>query len=158
MVDPFRHMLDAAMAEWRDEVRARLTLVTQLMQDYNQKVIELMSGYDAALTDLRNQISNNNDAVQSAIILINGFNQRLEQAGNDPEAIQALTQQLRAETNALAQAVANNTPAQTATAPAAPGTPEGAPQGDTQGDQTGSAEGAQPADNGGAADGSAPAA
>jgi len=48
---------------------------------------------------------------QSALVLINGIAARLAAAGTDPAALQALTDSLKTNSDALAAAVAANTPA-----------------------------------------------
>lgn len=50
--------------------------------------------------------------IESAITLINGLSATLEEAKDDPEQIQAVIDQLAAQKDALAAAVAANTPPQ----------------------------------------------
>jgi hypothetical protein len=67
-------------------------------------------------------VSENGDAVGSAIALLNGLSQALKDAlaANDPAAIQALVDQLDAQTGDLATAVAANTPGAAEPAPEPP--------------------------------------
>lgn len=70
--------------------------------------VQAMSG---SLNTLAAQVHHNSDVVQSAIVLINGISDRIKAAGADPAALQALTQELDTQDQALAAAVAANTPA-----------------------------------------------
>jgi predicted nucleic acid-binding Zn-ribbon protein len=66
----------------------------------------------ADLSALQAEVTENNDAVQSAVTLLQNLSQQIRDAGTDPSAIQALADQLDAQTQALAQAVVANTPAE----------------------------------------------
>jgi peptidoglycan hydrolase CwlO-like protein len=63
------------------------------------------------LENLRQQVQQNNNVIQSAVTLINGIADRVRQAQTDPGALQALADNLASQDQALAQAVAANTPA-----------------------------------------------
>jgi hypothetical protein len=65
----------------------------------------------ADLSALQAEVEQNTSAVDSASRLISGLADQLREAiaANDPAALQALVDQLDANNNALAQAVANNT-------------------------------------------------
>jgi len=65
----------------------------------------------AEMDALTAQVEATHGAVESAITLINGIAARIAAAGTDPAALSALTSDLKAETDALAEAVAANTPA-----------------------------------------------
>lgn len=71
-----------------------------------------MAGELDALTA---QVAANGDAEAAAATLLQGLFQKLQDAINsgDPAKIQALTTQLKAQTDALAAAVVANTPAET---------------------------------------------
>ncbi len=56
------------------------------------------------------QVQANNDAIDSAIVLINGIAARITAAGVDPVQLQALTTELQSKDAALAAAVVANTP------------------------------------------------
>jgi hypothetical protein len=61
--------------------------------------------------DLVAQITANDNAEDSALLLINGFAARLAAAGTDPVKLTALKNDLKSHADALAQAVVANTPA-----------------------------------------------
>ena len=65
----------------------------------------------ATLEELQAEVSQNTTAVDSASRLISGLADQLEEAmaNDDPEAVQALVDQLRSNNSALAAAVAENT-------------------------------------------------
>jgi hypothetical protein len=63
------------------------------------------------LDDLTTQVQATDDAQQSALTLINGIADRLAAAGTDPAKLQALTESLKTNSDALAAAVIANTPA-----------------------------------------------
>lgn len=65
----------------------------------------------AAIDDLTAQITANEDVEDSALALINGFAARLAAAGVDPVKLKQLQDDLKAHADALAAAVAANTPA-----------------------------------------------
>lgn len=65
----------------------------------------------ADLTELTAQVEKNTTVVESAIALITGLKAELDAAGTDPVALKALSDKLGSETDALAAAVAANTPA-----------------------------------------------
>lgn len=65
----------------------------------------------ADFTALTAQVTANSDVEASAVILINGLAAKLIAAKNDPVAIQALADQLKASAEPLAAAVAANTEA-----------------------------------------------
>lgn len=65
-----------------------------------------------AIPDSLIQEVTRNDAVDaSAITLLNGLSAQIEQLKNDPVALQALADELKGSSDALAAAVAANTPA-----------------------------------------------
>jgi hypothetical protein len=67
------------------------------------------------LDDLKAQVAKNTSVIESAKTLIVGFGARLDAAGADPVALKALRDDLASEDDALAAAVAANTPADTST-------------------------------------------
>lgn len=73
----------------------------------NQQWRKLM----ADLQSLTAQVESNNTVIGSALALINGFAAQLAAAGTDPGKLQALQDSLKAQDDALASAVAANTPA-----------------------------------------------
>lgn len=66
----------------------------------------------AELDALRAEISRNTSVSQSAVMLLQGVAQKIEASKTDPNAIQQLVDELRTNTDSLAQAVAQNTPAE----------------------------------------------
>lgn len=64
------------------------------------------------LEELQSQVEANASVTQSAITLLQGLKDQLDTAGTDPEALAALSQALGSSTNALAAAIAANTPAE----------------------------------------------
>lgn len=63
------------------------------------------------LDDLTMKVSQNGDVEQSAIILLQGLKTALDNAGTDPTKLKALSDQLGAQDQALADAITANTPA-----------------------------------------------
>lgn len=64
-----------------------------------------------AMADLKTQVAASTSVEGSAVILINGFAAQLASAGTDPVALAALHDSLKSSSDALAAAVAANTPA-----------------------------------------------
>lgn len=69
------------------------------------------SNASQVVENLRVEIERNNEVDAGAITLLTTLAARLEEAKNDPVAIQALVDQLRGSSDALAAAVVANTPA-----------------------------------------------
>ena len=67
----------------------------------------------SALTDLQTEVAENKTVMGSAVALLEGLKAKLDEAiaSGDPAALQALSAELDANTNALANAVSANTPA-----------------------------------------------
>ena len=66
----------------------------------------------ATLVDLKAEVERNTAVVASAITLIDGLADRIEDLKNDPVELQALADQLRSDSSLLGDAVAANTPAE----------------------------------------------
>jgi chromosome segregation ATPase len=81
------------------------------IKSINQK----LSTMGQELQTLQQEVAENNTVMQSAITLLQGLKQRLDDAATDPAALKQLSDELDANTNALAAAVAANTPAQNET-------------------------------------------
>lgn len=64
------------------------------------------------LAVLQQEVSETKTVIDSAILLLQGLKQKLDEAiaAGDPAALKALSDELDAKTNALAAAVAANTP------------------------------------------------
>lgn len=71
----------------------------------------------ATLDQLTADVATLTTVDQSAITLINGLAAQIKAAGVDPAALKALTDQMEAQSSALAAAVAANTPAAPAPTP-----------------------------------------
>lgn len=63
-----------------------------------------------SLAELQAAVERDTTVTQSAITLLSGLAQQIKDAGTDPVALAAITQNLDANTNALAIAVSANTP------------------------------------------------
>ena len=97
-LDVYVHLADTS-----DSMIAVLTRLTEQVRTMS-----------AELEILRTEVAENNTVIGSAIALLNGLKQRLDDAlaSNDPPAALAeLSASLDTTTNALAAAVAANTPA-----------------------------------------------
>lgn len=73
----------------------------------------------AALDRLTTEVNENTAVIDSAVTLINGLAQQIRDAVDDPAKLNALADELDAKSNALAAAVAANTPAPPTTEPPA---------------------------------------
>lgn len=62
--------------------------------------------------DLKNAVAAEKTLIDSAIVLLNGIAARIEAAGVDPAALQALTADINSEAAALGAAVVAGTPAE----------------------------------------------
>jgi len=78
------------------------------------KIIDLMkkgiNKMSVEFDAMASQVQANSDAIDSAIVLINGIADRITAAGVDPTKLQALTTELQSKDAALAAAVVANTP------------------------------------------------
>lgn len=107
---------------WRRgrRIERRLTYLIHHVLDLEQQVRDLtrltrlLNAQEhiimADLSTLADSVAANGDVVDSAITLLNGLYEQLQAAGTDPAAIAALADELKAQTDALAAAVAANTP------------------------------------------------
>jgi hypothetical protein len=96
------HHFDEATVEQLCRIERKLDLILD-----NQEYIM------ATMEDLKASVQKNTDAEASVIALLKGISQQLKdaQAANDPAAIQAVIDQIDANTAAAAAAVVANTPA-----------------------------------------------
>jgi len=74
-------------------------------------ILNQMETIMTAVDDLTAQVTANSSAIDSAIVLIDGIAARIAAAGVDPVKLQALVTELKTKDDALAVAVADNTPA-----------------------------------------------
>jgi chromosome segregation ATPase len=86
-----------------DEILRRLGLIEKSIKQGDEALM-------ADLSALEREVQENSDAVASATSLMEGLSEQLRQAAGDPAAIQALADELDANTQALAEAVVANTP------------------------------------------------
>jgi cell division septum initiation protein DivIVA len=111
--------LRCQLAELRDSLQDEFTAVRAQLEMVSAKLDGLKQGQEtqmAAIDDLETEVKANGDAEDSAITLLNGLHQQLQDALNsgDPARIQAAVQALHDKRDALAAAVVANTPAATA--------------------------------------------
>ena len=88
-------------------VDQKLNQIISLLEEVKGKEDKLM----ATIAELEQQIRESVAVEQSAVLLIQGFKERLEAAGVDPEKLAQLAADLDASEKNLAAAVAANTPA-----------------------------------------------
>jgi len=96
-----------------------LSQILYKLNSINTKINQMAN----ELQTLQQEVAENNTVMQSAIALLQGLKQRLDEAGTDPAALAQLSADLDANTNALAEAVTANTPSQNE--PGTPATGEG---------------------------------
>lgn len=77
-------------------------------------IIQKLNHMGQELDDLKAAVAKDTEVDQSAITLLNGLKQKLDDAiaSGDPAALQALSDQLGSNAQALADAVTANTPAE----------------------------------------------
>lgn len=91
--------LHAVLHEVRHDVKRLVDLTTEGFKKMSKE-----------MDDLTAQVKANNDLLDSATTLINGIAARIEAAGTDPAKLKALTDELKAKDEVLADAVKANTP------------------------------------------------
>lgn len=98
------------------EIAALGNTIVSLLRGISKKQDLLM----ANMQDVRDAVARDTSVTQSAVTLLQGLSQQLKDAlaSNDPQAIQDVVNSLDANTNALAQAVKDNTPASSEPPPA----------------------------------------
>ena len=117
-------------------------------QLYGDKILSILEKIMATLDDIVAKVKNESDVIDGAIVLINGFKDKLDAAvasGADPEVLQKLSDDIGSSTAKLAAAVAANTVAAPAEAPATPAPEAGVPTNSTPADSTPPAPTADPA-------------
>lgn len=97
---------------WND-----LKTAVDLLHRINKRLMQLETRLMSALDNLRAQVERNTSVTDSAITLLQGLKAQLDNAiaSGDPAAVQAVADNLGAETDKLAAAVTANTPAATPT-------------------------------------------
>jgi len=96
------------------QIEAQLVGLRADVQDLSVLVIQLIKRDNIMATDLTGltaSVSRNTTVIGSALALIQGISAQLAAAGTDPAALAALKSSLDNQDDALAAAVAANTPA-----------------------------------------------
>lgn len=88
-----------------EELHDRVLKLTQKIDLLTERIKEMSAALDA----LKVQVERNTQVDQSAITLIEGIAQQLQELKDDPAAIEALSNELQASTDALSAAVSANT-------------------------------------------------
>lgn len=86
-------------------VRGSYLLTTKKLNALEGKIM-------AMLDELKKEVAANKDVVSSAIVLINGFKDKLEKCGTDEAALKELKDSLADDVKKLADAIVANTPAE----------------------------------------------
>lgn len=94
------------MPEISDDMDPR-EILAALIHWLERKVLKMAGELDT----LTAQVARNTDVIQSALTLIKGLKAALDAAGTDPAKLAALSSTLSQQDDALAAAVAENTPA-----------------------------------------------
>lgn len=81
------------------------------IKSINQKLVHMAN----ELQGLQQEVAESKTVMQSAITLLQGLKQKLDEAGTNAAALKSLSDELDANTNALAAAVTANTPAENET-------------------------------------------
>lgn len=96
------------------KIQEKLDVIIELLTRLTFQLTEIHEQGEQQMADLsalQTEVSENGEVAASAVALLNGLSQQLKDAlaANDPAAIQALVDQLDANTQGLADAVAANT-------------------------------------------------
>ena len=105
------------------DTEGQLTVIKDLLLDLiDLTAVTAWQGAEtmADLSALTAEVTENGDAVASAVALLNTLAAELAAAATDPAAVAALADQLSANSDALAAAVVANTPAAPEPAPEEP--------------------------------------
>lgn len=94
---------DAEMAALLRDIINRLAVIERKLMNTDEAIAALVA-----------KVSEQSTVIESAITLLNGLSSQLQAAADDPAQIQAIIDQVAAQSAALAGAVAANTPAQPA--------------------------------------------
>lgn len=108
------HVTERPPKQWMAEVTQRLAVLDRKLDRIERKLGLLQREEEIIMSDLtalQSSVTANGDVEQSAIVLLNGLAEALRAAATDPAAIQALADQITAQSSSLAEAVVANTPA-----------------------------------------------
>lgn len=110
MGEQFEHSaaLVAAIQDVASAIRGAAN--TQQTHTILNRIEQMETHIMDAIDTLTEQVAANKTVVDSALVLINGIADRIKSAGVDPAKLAALTSDLKSEDDALAAAVAANTP------------------------------------------------
>lgn len=88
-------------------------VVVRVLERIERAVNQQLETIMANLDTLKAEVARNTTVSQSAIALLKGIKEALDKAieDDDPQALQDLSDQLGSDTNALASAISENTPA-----------------------------------------------
>lgn len=106
-----------------DEIRKLVQAQTRAIATLNEGIFNVRHLEElimADLTELTAAVEKEITVEQSAITLLNGLKAALDAAGTDPVALKALSEKIGASSDALAAAIAANTPAAPPAPPAPP--------------------------------------
>jgi hypothetical protein len=90
----------------------RLDRIEQKLDLIASRLTQLEANMTAAMEVLRQEVERSNTVAASAVTLIQGLADRIEASKGDPIALQAIADDLRGGTDALADAVEANTPSE----------------------------------------------
>lgn len=93
------------------ELMAKLDKIAAFLQTFEGMTM-------SALTDLQDAVTKEDTVIDGAVTLLTGLKAKLDAAGTDPAALKALSADIGAKTQALADALVANTPAAAPPAPA----------------------------------------
>lgn len=92
--------------EGLDDIETRLSALTVLIA----QLVEGLAAMALDLSSLQSEVAENRSVVDSAIALLSTLADEIRAAAADPAAVQSLADELSAQTDTLAAAVAANTP------------------------------------------------
>ena len=95
----FHHLISDGLEVRLSDISRKLDLVLNQQE-------KIMANIEALVS----QVAANATVIDSAIVLINGIAARIDAAGVDPVKLAALVDELKAKDDALAVAIAANTP------------------------------------------------
>lgn len=100
---------DFQIDKYYKEFTCKLDKIIEYLIINNHKQTKIMTD----LSVITQEVQENASVMQSAITLLQALKTKLDEAGTDPVALKALSDSLDQNTNALAQAITANTPAET---------------------------------------------
>jgi len=98
------------LSQQLQRIETKLDRLTAIVRTFASIEIEGTEVMSAQLDQLASEVERVRSVQQSAVTLIQGLAQKLQDAGTDPAQVQALADELRASADQLAAAVSANTP------------------------------------------------